>query len=211
MRKRKSGRSWIDRQKKDQYVESSRRSGLRSRAAYKLVQINEKYNILSKGMTVLDLGCAPGSWLQIVGQRVGRNGLIVGVDLQDIQAVDGAEFIQGDFENPTIVKQILNVIGDRDLDLVISDMAPNLTGTRITDQAKIMSLVENVWLFSCNRLRVGGSLLLKVFEGDGIESIRSDIEGSFDQVNTIKPAASRKESREVYILGRGHNVDTQSV
>ena len=202
MGKKTSKGEWLRRQNKDQYVLTSRREGLRSRAAFKLEQINKKYKILNRGYRVLDLGCAPGGWLTVVRKYVGRSGKIVGVDLLDMDPIDGIDFIKGDFRDQKILEQIQEGIEIQGLDLVISDMAPNISGVRDADQANLIQLVESVRKFALENLKPGGSLLVKCFEGPGIELLRSNLKRRFGRVSNIKPAASRKESREFYILGQ---------
>ncbi len=202
MGKKTSKGEWLRRQNRDQYVLTSRREGLRSRAAFKLEQINKKYKILNSGHRVLDLGCAPGGWLKVARKYVGRNGKILGVDLLDIEPIDGVDFIRGDFRDPKIIEQIQELLKIRELDLVISDMAPNISGVKDSDQANLIDLLELVQNFAFEYLKPGGSLLFKCFEGSGVENLRSNMKKCFGRVNNIKPAASRKESREFYILGQ---------
>ena len=202
MGKKASKGEWLRRQNKDQYVLTSRREGLRSRAAFKLEQINKKYKILNSGYRVLDLGCAPGGWLTVARKYVGPNGKIVGVDLLDMDPIDGIDFIKGDFRDPKIVEQIQERTENQGLDLVISDMAPNITGVRENDQANLFELLELVQKFALENLRPGGSLLFKCFEGSGIKTLRSNLKRRFKRIINVKPAASRKESREFYILGQ---------
>ena len=208
MGKKTSKGEWLRRQNKDQYVLTSRREGLRSRAAFKLEQINKKYKILNSGFRVLDLGCAPGGWLTVARKYVGPNGKIVGVDLLDMDPIDGIDFIKGDFRDQKIVEQIQERTEIQGLDLVISDMAPNITGVRETDQANFFELLEVVQKFALENLKPGGSLLFKCFEGSGIGTLRSNLKRWFRKVSSIKPAASRKESREFYILS--HNYTNKS-
>ncbi|MDC2964414.1 RlmE family RNA methyltransferase [Gammaproteobacteria bacterium] len=202
MRKAKSKEGWLQRQKKDQYVQASRKEGLRSRAAFKLEQINKKYKILDSGYRVLDLGCAPGGWLQVARKYVGESGKIVGVDLHDMDPIKGVDFIKGDFRDPKIVEQIQERLGIQGLDLVISDMAPNITGIRETDQANFLELAELVQEFSLENLKPKGNLLFKCFEGMGMKALRSNLKDQFRKSTHIKPAASRKESREFYVLSK---------
>ena len=203
MGKRGSKGKWLRRQNKDQYVRTSRREGLRSRAAFKLEQINKKYKILNSGYRVLDLGCAPGGWLTVAKKYVGPKGKIVGVDLLDMDPIDGIDFIKGDFRDPKIVEQIQQRTEIQGLDLVISDMAPKITGVRETDQANFLELLELVQKFALKSLKPEGSLLVKCFEGSGTKTLRSKLKRRFRRVSGVKPPASRKESREFYILGQG--------
>ena len=206
MGKKVSKGEWLRRQNKDQYVLTSRREGLRSRAAFKLEQINKKYKILNSGYRVLDLGCAPGGWLTVARKYVGPNGKIVGVDLLDMDPIDGIDFIKGDFRDPKIVEQIQERTENQGLDLVISDMAPNITGVRENDQANLFELLELVQKFALENLKPRGSLLFKCFEGSGVKTLRSRLKQQFSRVTSVKPAASRKESREFYILGQ-HSIN----
>ena len=202
MGKKTSKGEWFRRQNKDHYVLTARKEGLRSRAAFKLEQINKKYKILNSGLGVLDLGCAPGGWLEVARKYVGRNGNIVGVDLLDMDPIKGIDFIKGDFRDQKIVEQIKERTEFKGLDLVISDMAPNITGIRDTDQANFLELAERVQKFSFENLKPGGSLLFKCFEGPGIDDLRSNLKRRFRRIIRTKPAASRKESREFYMLGQ---------
>ena len=202
MRKRRSKEAWLKRQSKDQYVQASRKEGLRSRAAFKLEQINKRYKILDGGRRVLDLGCAPGGWLKVVRKYVGGRGKIVGVDLRDMDPIDGVDFIKGDFRDPKIVEQIRGLFGIQGLDLVISDMAPNISGVKEKDQANFLELVELVQEFAIENLKPKGNLLFKCFEGSGIRVLRSNLKDRFGKNIHVKPAASRKESREFYVLSQ---------
>ena len=205
MRKRKSKEAWLKRQSKDQYVQASRKEGLRSRAAFKLEQINKKYKILDGGRRVLDLGCAPGGWLKVVRKYVGGRGKIVGVDLRDMAPIDGVDFIKGDFRDPKIVEQIRGLFGIQGLDLVISDMAPNISGIREIDQANLLELIELVQKFAFKNLKPRGSLLFKCFDGPEIKAMLSSVKHRFKRTINVKPAASRKESREFYVLSEVPN------
>ena len=202
MRKTRSREGWVKRQNKDQYVQASRKEGLRSRAAFKLEQINKKYKILDSGCRVLDLGCAPGGWLKVARKYVGDSGKIVGVDLLDVDPIKGVDFIKGDFRDPKIVEQIQERLGIQGLDLVISDMAPNISGVREADQANLLELLEAVQEFALEKLRPNGSLLFKCFEGPGVNAMRAKLKCQFGKITNVKPAASRKESREFYILSQ---------
>ena len=208
MRKTKSKNEWLRRQKKDIYVQASRREGFRSRAAFKLEQINKKYKILDTGYRVLDLGCAPGGWLQVAKKYLGGSGKIVGVDLLDMDPISGVDFIKGDFRDPKIVEQIQERFGIQGLDLVISDMAPNMSGVKDIDQANFLELVELVQEFAIENLKPKGNLLFKCFEGPGIKALRSNLKYRFGKNTHVKPAASRKGSREFYVLSHAPLVKT---
>ena len=204
MGKKTSKGEWLRRQNKDQYVLTSRREGLRSRAAFKLEQINKKYKIMNSGYRVLDLGCAPGGWLTVVRKYVGPNGKIVGVDLLDMDPIDGIDFIKGDFRDPKIVEQIQERTEIQGLDLVISDMAPNMSGITAIDQPKGMYLAELALDMAKQALKPGGSIIFKVFQGEGFEQLLAEIRPCFAKVVTRKPAASRPRSREVYLVAKAY-------
>ncbi|MDA0787893.1 MAG: RlmE family RNA methyltransferase [Proteobacteria bacterium] len=199
----KRSRRWLDEHERDVYVKASREAGYRSRASYKLLEIQEKYGILKPGHRVLDLGAAPGGWSQVAAGIVGESGLVVAVDLLEVSPIEGVTVITGDFTEPETLNDVMSVIGDAPLDLVISDMAPNLSGMKEIDQPRSAYLVELALDMARTVLRPGGALLAKCFEGSGISDLRDGFRGSFGKLNNIKPAASRDRSREIYLLGRG--------
>ena len=209
MRKTRSREGWVKRQNKDQYVQASRKEGLRSRAAFKLEQINKKYKILDSGCRVLDLGCAPGGWLKVARKYVGDSGKIVGVDLLDVDPIKGVDFIKGDFRDPKIVEQIQERLGIRGLDLVISDMAPNMSGNRTTDQARAMHLADLALDAACRWLNPGGAMAVKLFQGAGVDAWMAEVRKHFDKARLVKPEASRSESREVYAVAQGFVPETE--
>ncbi len=200
---RRSGGSWRDRQEKDPYVKRARAEGWRSRAVYKLQQICDKERLLKPGMRVLDLGSAPGGWSQYISEKLDGKATIVAVDLLDMDAIACVDFIQGDFREDEILQQIVERLGDEKADLVMSDMAPNISGNRAVDQPRSMYLVE-LALEVCNDvLKPGGDFVCKLFQGEGADAFIADTRRRFKKVKVIKPAASRPGSREVYLLGRG--------
>lgn len=200
---RRSGGSWRDRQERDPYVKKARAAGWRSRAVYKLEQIDEKEKLLKRGMRVLDLGSSPGSWSQYVTEKLDGNATIVAVDLLEMDALPGVDFIQGDFQDDAILELILHAMSDSPADLVMSDMAPNLSGARAVDQPRSMYLVE-LALDVCSRvLKPGGKFVCKLFQGEGADAFIADARTRFDKVRVMKPDASRAGSREVYLIGRG--------
>lgn len=203
MKKSKSSARWLNDHENDEYVQRARREGYRSRAVYKLLEIQEKYQILKPGTTVVDLGAAPGGWMQVAEQLVGARGFVVGVDLLDIEPLPNCTFIQGDFTEDSVLDQLLDSLDGRVVDLVISDLAPNLSGMKDIDQPRSMYLVELAVHFAGEVLKPGGSFLAKCFEGEGVDQIRSEIRNGFNQLNNVKPKASRGKSREIYLLGRG--------
>ena len=201
-KKSKSSIQWLNDHEKDEYVLRARREGYRSRASYKLLEIDEKFDLFRPGSVVVDLGAAPGGWTQIAVNKSGPKGFVVGLDLLNIEPLDGAMFIEGDFTEEKVLAELMAVLQDRPVDLVISDMAPNLSGMREIDQPLAMYLTELALEFACSTLRPGGALVMKCFEGSGIDNIREGIRNNFNQLNNFKPKASRGKSREIYVLGR---------
>jgi 23S rRNA (uridine2552-2'-O)-methyltransferase len=201
-KKSKSSAQWLNDHEKDEYVLRARREGYRSRASYKLLEIDEKFGLLRPGAVVVDLGAAPGGWAQIAVKRCGSKGFVVGLDLLDLEPMEGAMLIKGDFTEEKVLDELMAVLQDRPVDLVISDMAPNLSGMNDIDQPRAIYLIENALEFACSTLRPGGALLMKCFEGSGIDEIREIIRNNFKQLNNFKPKASRGKSREIYVLGR---------
>lgn len=203
-RQRKSG-NWVDRQNSDQFVRKARAGGFRARAIFKLEQIDQKYRLIKPDTRLVDLGSAPGSWSQYAANRVRDPAQIVAVDLLSMEVVPGTQFIQGDFTDPSTVEQVIDAIPGHTVDLVLSDMAPNITGIRATDQARAEALQESILLFCQQALRPGGCLLTKLFEGEAAVFMRHQMKTLFDQSQAIKPEASRSESKEIYLLGRGYH------
>ena len=201
-KKSKSSAQWLNDHEKDQYVLRARREGYRSRASYKLLEINEKFSLLRAGTVVVDLGAAPGGWTQIAVNNCGPKGLVIGLDLLDIEPLDGAMLIKGDFTDDKVLAELMAVLQDRPVDLVISDMAPNLSGMKEIDQPLAIYLTELALELACSTLRPGGALLMKCFEGAGLDELREMIRNNFRQLNNFKPKASRGKSREIYVLGR---------
>ena len=170
---------------------------------YKLKEINEKYRLVKPSSKVAELGCAPGSWSQYLGGLVHSGDQIIGVDLLCMEPVKNVKFIRGDFTEPEIIELIHEWSGENLLDLVLSDMAPNITGISTIDQARALELQERIVRFCDQSLKKGGHLLTKLFEGEGVKKMRSQLSTRFSQVQMIKPQASRSESKEVFLLGRG--------
>ncbi|MCG8324249.1 MAG: RlmE family RNA methyltransferase [Thiotrichales bacterium] len=206
MSKSRSSNRWMQRQKKDPFVKQARDSHYRSRAVYKLQDIDKKHGLFKPGFSVLDLGAAPGSWSQYAAERIGAKGRILAVDILEMEPINGVEIIRGDFTERPTLDACLNRLGGAAVDIVISDLAPNLTGIRDADQAKSMYLAELVLDLARHRLKPGGTLLLKVFQGAGLDALRSEINESFQYVSAEKPRASRTDSREFYILARHINI-----
>lgn len=203
---RRSGGSWRDRQERDPYVQKARRDGWRSRAVYKLEQIDQKERLLSPDMLVVDLGSAPGSWSQYVTETLDGRCRIVAVDLLDMDALPSVEFIQGDFRDEAVLDAITEALGDRRADLVMSDMAPNISGNRAVDQPRSMYLVELALDLAGRVLKPGGDLVCKLFQGEGTDAFIADARRHFGRVRVIKPGASRAGSREVYLVARNHQI-----
>ncbi|MFK0570054.1 23S rRNA (uridine(2552)-2'-O)-methyltransferase RlmE [Endozoicomonas sp.] len=203
MARSKSSGRWLKEHFDDHYVKQSQKDGWRSRASYKLLEIQEKDKILRPGSKVVDLGAAPGGWSQVAVQLVGDKGRIVASDILPMDGIAGVDFVQGDFTEELVLEQILATIGADKVDLVISDMAPNMSGALSVDQPNAMYLVELALELSRQVLREGGVLLAKVFQGEGFDACLKDIKTSFGKVQTRKPAASRTRSREVYLLASG--------
>lgn len=206
-RKTSSSRSsagWLREHFDDQYVKRSWADGYRSRASYKLLEIDEKDQLLRKGMTVIDLGAAPGGWSQVVAEKIGDQGRIVASDILEMEALPGVDFVQGDFTEESVLNEILATLGESEVDLVISDMAPNMSGQSAIDQPSAMYLVELALDLARQVLKPNGCFLAKVFQGEGYEEYLKDMRTSFNKVVTRKPSASRARSREMYLLGIGY-------
>lgn len=203
---RKSSGSWRDRQERDPYVQQARRDGWRSRAVYKLEQIDQKERLLRPDMVCVDVGSAPGSWSQYVTRKLKGRARIVAVDILPMDSLPDVEFIQGDFQDEAVFEQILAAIGDQGVDLVMSDIAPNITGTRVVDQPRSMHLVELALDLARRVLKPGGSFVCKVFQGEGIDEFVIDARNSFERVKVMKPKASRAGSREVYLVARNYQL-----
>jgi len=197
----KSSKQWLQRQRNDDYVKRAVAEGYRSRAAYKLIEINERDQILRPGMVVIDLGAAPGGWSQVACKYVGR-GNVIALDLLPIDPINGVDTIIGDFREPLVQEEVLKRLAGRKVDLVISDMAPNFSGIKGVDVPRTVYLVEMAFEFAQEVLAPGGSLLVKIFQGEGFTECVQMLKNSFASVLVRKPKASRSESREVYVLAR---------
>src|SRR5690606_14912153 len=201
-----SSSRWKRRQERDPYVERAAREGWRSRAVFKLEQIQQKERVLWPGMRVVDLGAAPGAWSQYAARIVGPRGRVWAVDLLPMEPIPGVEFLQGDFTDPATVETLRRAIGDEKVDLVMSDMAPNISGTRAIDQPRSMALAEEALLFATEVLAPGGTFLVKLFQGEGFPEFVQQARRAFGTVKLLKPKASRPESREIYMLARNHRM-----
>lgn len=200
---RRSGGTWRDRQERDPYVQQARREGWRSRAVYKLEQILQKEKLLRAGMLCVDLGAAPGGWSQYVSARLDGDVRIVAVDVLPMDSLPSVEFIQGDFTDEPVFQALKDALGGAEADLVMSDMAPNITGNRAVDQPKSMHLAELALDTARAMLRPGGNLVCKFFQGEGADDFVADARSAFDKVRIVKPKASRPGSREVYLVALG--------
>ncbi len=206
MKRSKSSQRWLQRQKGDPYVRQSKLDGYRSRAAYKLLELQRKDRLLRPGMTVVDLGAAPGGWSQVAAREVGTRGRVLALDLLTLEAIDGVDLIIGDFHEESVLEQALAWAGEPGVDLVLSDMAPNVSGMRAVDQPRSMLLVELAIDFAGRVLKPGGAFATKVFQGEGFDATLRDLRGRFDSVACRKPESSRRESRETYFVAKGFRV-----
>ncbi len=204
MAKTKSSRRWLREHEKDRFVQRSRQEGYRSRASYKLLALDDKDRLFRPGMTVVDLGAAPGGWSQVAAEKVGHKGRVIASDILAMDAIAGVDFIQGDFTEDSVLESLLAVLGDRPVDLVISDMAPNFSGMKAVDQPKIMLLVELALDMAEKVLKPGGDFVAKVFHGEDFDAFILTLRRTFDKVVVRKPDASRARSREVYVVARGY-------
>ena len=199
---RRSSGSWRDRQERDPYVQRARKEGWRSRAVFKLEEIDSKERLLKPGMVCVDLGAAPGGWSQYVTVKLKGRARIIAVDLLPMDALPGVEFVAGDFRDDDVVGRLLAAVGEEGADLVMSDMAPNITGTKVVDQPRSMYLVELALDMARRVLKPGGNFVCKVFQGEGFDEFVRDARNSFERVRVFKPKASRAGSREVYLVAR---------
>lgn len=200
-----SSKLWLERQLNDPYVAQAKKDGLRSRAAYKLIEIDDKYRILKPGMSVVDLGAAPGGWSQIAAQRIGLEhgrGQVVAIDLLEMPELIGVQFAQLDFLAPDAPEKLLAMMGGK-ADVVMSDMAANTTGHRKTDQLRILNLVEGAAEFACEVLKPGGTFLAKVFQSGADATLVAQLKRDFATIRHVKPASSRSDSSERYLLATG--------
>jgi len=203
MKRSKTSKAWMREHVTDFFVKQAKKEGYRSRAAYKLIEIAERDHLLAPGMTIVDLGAAPGGWSQAASERLGSNGRIIAVDFREMLPLPGVTFIQGDFTEASVLAQLEETLGKCPVDLVISDMSPNISGIGMVDQARGMHLAELALEFSMTRLNSGGNFLVKVFQGSGFDELLCNMRSSFDRVVTRKPGASRGRSSELYLLGLG--------
>ena len=202
MTKSKSNKQWLQSQNQDFYVKKARELNFRSRAVYKLIEINQKDRLIKPNHCIVDLGASPGSWSQYLSSIVNSHGQIIAIDILPIEPIKHVKFISGDFADENVQKKCLRQLGNNGVDLVISDMAPNLSGIKEVDQCRNIALAELVYDFCTQILKPGGDLLIKLFEGEGTQGYRELLKQKFDRVLMRKPKASRDKSREFYILAR---------
>lgn len=205
-KKSKSSGRWLAEHERDEFVRRAAAEGWRSRAVYKLEEIDRKDRLLRPGMTVIDLGAAPGGWSQYAARRIGKHGCVIAVDVLEMPALEGVSFVQGDFTESGVLAAVQELLDGAPVDLVISDMAPNISGVKAVDQPRAMYLAELALDFAGQVLKEDGSLLVKVFQGAGSEEFLRQMRDQFLQVRTRKPRASRPRSREVYVLGQRRRV-----
>ena len=198
----KSSGAWLNEHVHDPYVKLAQKQGYRARAAFKLLEINEKDKLINTDTVLADLGSAPGSWSQVAMELIGPRGRVFALDILPMEPVAGVEFIQGDFREEEVLQQLVDLLNGQKLDLVISDIAPNMSGNTVTDQARSFYLCELAYDFAINHLKPGGHFLIKVFQGAGYQEYVKLLRESFAEVLVRKPKASRDRSNEIYLLAR---------
>ncbi|GLO58720.1 ribosomal RNA large subunit methyltransferase E [Pseudomonas putida] len=199
----KSSANWLREHFNDPFVKQAQKDGYRSRASYKLLEIQEKDRLIRPGMSVIDLGAAPGGWSQVTSRLIGGQGRLIASDILEMDSIPDVTFIQGDFTQDAVLQQILDAVGDAHVDLVISDMAPNMSGTPEVDMPRAMFLCELALDLATRVLKPGGDFLIKIFQGEGFDMYLKDVRTKFDKVQMRKPSSSRDRSREQYLLGKG--------
>ena len=203
MARSKSSGKWLQEHFHDEFVKRSQQEGYRSRAVYKLEEIDQKDHLLKPGMTLIDLGAAPGGWAQYAARKLGAKGRIIALDILPMEPLDNVEFIQGDFLEDEVLAQLLDTLGDSRPELVISDMAPNMSGMQAVDIPRALYMAELALDLSCQVLKPGGNLLVKMFQGEGSDEYLKQVRTHFTTVVMRKPRASRDRSREIYMLAKG--------
>ena len=206
MARSKTSNKWLTEHFSDEFVKRAQKEGYRSRAIYKLIEMDDKDRLLKPGMTVVDLGAAPGGWCELLSKRVGDSGRIIALDVLPMDVLGDVTFIQGDFTEQSVYDQLVEELDGKWVDLVISDMAPNISGVASTDQARALHLVELALDFAVTSLKPGGTLLVKVFPGAGPDELRRQMREVFESVVVRKPEASRDRSREFFLLARGRKL-----
>lgn len=206
MAKTNSSRRWLDRHFSDAYVKRAQLEGYRSRAVYKLLEIQEKDRILASGTRVLDLGAAPGGWSQVAARIVGGRGRVVALDILPMEPLSGVTFIQGDFREDEPLARLREILGNEGVDVLLSDMAPNVSGNAAVDQPRMIYLCELALDLARQVLKPGGAMVVKTFQGEGFEGFHNEIRASFKRVASRKPKSSRARSRELYLVARGYSL-----
>ena len=206
-KKHRFGKAWMHEHLNDPYVKEAARRGYRSRAAFKLIELDERDHLFRPGMTVVDLGAAPGSWSQVLRERLGGKSKIVAIDLLPMTGIPGVEAIRGDFESDEGLAAVEAALGGTPVDLVISDLSPNLSGIDVVDQARSIRQAETALEFARAHLQPGGDLVVKVFQGAGLDAFQRAVRGDFTKVYLRKPRASRDRSREHYVVAKGRLAD----
>ena len=204
MARSKTSLKWLQRHVNDPYVKQAQKDGYRSRASYKLLEVQEKYNLIRNGMSVVDLGAAPGGWSQVTSRLIGGQGRLIASDILEMDSIPDVTFIQGDFTEDEVLARILEAVGNSQVDLVISDMAPNMSGTPAVDMPKAMFLCELALDLAERILKPGGNFVIKIFQGEGFDVYLKDARRKFDKIQMIKPDSSRGSSREQYMLAWGY-------
>lgn len=203
MARSKTSKAWLQEHVNDQFVQRAKAEGWRSRASFKLMEIDDKDRLLRPGEVVVDLGAAPGGWSQLAAQRVGEGGRVFAIDLLEMQGLAGVDFLQGDFREETVLREFEARLQGRKVGLVLSDMAPNISGVSVSDQARSIHLCELALEFARDHLKPEGAFLVKVFQGSGFNEFMQAMRDTFKTVTTRKPKSSRDRSPELYLLGRG--------
>jgi 23S rRNA (uridine2552-2'-O)-methyltransferase len=203
MKKNKTSRAWVHDHLNDPYVQRAQQDGYRARAAYKLIEVDERDHLLKPGAIVVDLGSTPGSWCQVAVKRCGAKGKVLALDILPMEPVAGVDFLHGDFTEDAVLEDLESRLEGARVDVVLSDMAPNLSGVASVDQARSIHLCELALDFAVRHLKPGGQFLVKIFQGEGFMEYRKQMEAAFASVQVRKPKASRDRSAEVYLLGKG--------
>jgi 23S rRNA (uridine2552-2'-O)-methyltransferase len=203
MKRTKTSKAWMTEHVNDPYVQQAKRLGYRSRAAFKLLEIDQRDHLLKPGVVVVDLGAAPGGWSQVAAKKIGHKGRIIALDLLEMPPISGVDFIQGDFTEESVLAELEQRLAGAPIDLVICDMAPNISGIGLSDQARSMHLAELAMDFAVHWLKPSGAFLVKLFQGAGFEEYVREARRRFKQVSVRKPEASRSRSKEVYLLAKG--------
>jgi 23S rRNA (uridine2552-2'-O)-methyltransferase len=203
MKRSKTSHQWMMEHVNDPFVKRAKSEGYRSRASYKLLEIAKRDKLLRQGMLVVDLGATPGGWSQVARTEVGSRGMVIALDILEMVPLPGVTFLQGDFRKAEVEGKLREVLGGRQIDLVLSDMSPNISGIALSDQARAMHLAELALEFAVNHLKPGGCFLVKVFQGSGFQEFFREMQDRFEKVASRKPEASRGRSNELYLLGSG--------